>query len=93
MLGFAKKNTSAQSKDSGSIALGRLKMVLTADRVEGSAQMLEMMKNDILDVMRKYIDIDEKDLDIQICQQANDGAPTESRLKADIPIRNVRRRR
>jgi len=85
MLGFPKKPASTQSKD---IAVGRLKMVLVADKVAGSAHMLEMMKNDILDVMRKYIDIDENDLDIQICQQS-----TESRLKADIPIKNMRKRK
>ena len=90
MLGFGKKPSGAQSKD---IALGRLKMVLVADRVEGSAQMLELMKNDIVDVIRKYIDIDEEDLDIQICQQSNGGDASESRLKADIPIRNMKRRK
>jgi len=89
MLGFGRKSTETRSKD---IALGRLKMVLVADRVEGSAQLLEMMKNDILDVMRKYIDVDDQDLDIQICQQSRGGEISESRLKADIPIRNMRRK-
>jgi len=91
MLGFARKNSAQGSKD---VAVGRLKMVLTADRVEGSKQMLEMMRIDILDAMRKYIDIDEDDLIIQICQDnSTDGDIPQSRLKADIPIKNLKRRK
>jgi len=89
MFGLAKKPTHNPSKD---MAVGRLKMVLTADRVKDTGQLLERMKKDILEVMRKYIVIDEADLDIQICQQGI-GDGTESRLKADIPIRNIPRHR
>jgi len=89
MFGLSKKTPHNPSKD---MAVGRLKMVLTADRVKDADQMLEKMKKDILEVMRRYLVIDEADLDIQICQQSIDGAP-ESRLRADIPIRNLSRRK
>jgi len=91
MFGISKKTP---QEGTGNLAFKRLQMVIFADKTEGSSQMLEMMKNDILDVMRKYIDIDEDDLDIQICQQSTNGkSTTESRLKADIPIKNVKRRK
>ena len=91
MFGMTKKTGQVRT---GDLAFKRLQMVLFADKIEGSSQMLEMMKNDILEVMRKYIDIDEDDLDIQICQQnANGSSSTESRLKADIPIKNMKRRK
>ena len=88
MFALFKKNDNIPSKD---IARGRLKMVLVADRI-GSSQMIERMKQDILDVLRNYMDIDETDFDIQISQQelAN-GDEQIPRLKADIPIKNVRR--
>jgi len=89
MLGFARKQP-AQS--SAGIALGRLQMVLVADRMAGSAQILELMKNDIIDVIRKYIDIDETDLDIQIVHGAGSASDAqESRLRADIPIKSIKR--
>jgi len=88
MFGFGKKTPPNPSKD---MAVGRLKMVLTADRVKDANKMLDDMKRDILDVMRQYIVIDEADLDIQIQQHNSDGS--DPRLKADIPIKNLPRRR
>ena len=88
MFGFAKKT--APSKD---YARDRLKMILVTDRVDGSTHFIEMMKNDILMVVKQYLDIDESDLDLQICQPdaacPDDIAP---RLKADIPIKSMRKR-
>ena len=85
---FSKK--SAPSKD---VARDRLKMILVTDRVSGSSQLLEMMKNDILKVVQNYLDIDINDLDLQISQQSHDGQddPT-PRLKANIPIKSMRKR-
>jgi len=88
MLGLFRK--SPPSKD---VARDRLKMILVTDRADTSAHIMEMMKNDILKVLRQYLHIDEDDFDVQICQQGHDdgdgGAP---RLKADIPIKSMRRR-
>jgi len=90
MLGFPKRTPRPQSKDD---AVGRLKMVLSADRIDGAGKMLEMMKNDILEVMRKYVVIDEESIEIQVLPQGTSGESTESKLKANIPLRNVKRQR
>ena len=88
MLGLFRK--SAPSKD---VARDRLKMILVTDRVDGSSRVLEMMKNDILKVLRQYLDIDSDDFDVQICQQGHDdGGELSPRLKADIPIKSMKRR-
>jgi len=88
MFGLFKKST--PSKD---VARDRLKMILVTDRVDGSAHIMEMMKNDILKVLRQYLHIDEDDFDIQICQQGHDGgSDLAPRLKADIPIKSMRKR-
>ena len=87
MIGIFRKST--PSKD---IARDRLKMILVTDRVDTSAKVLEMMKNDILIVLQKYLQIDSNDFDIQICQQSHhDGAEPEPRLKVDMPIKSIRR--
>ena len=88
MFGLAKK--SAPSKD---VARDRLKMILVTDRVDGSTHLLEMMRNDILKVVKQYLDINEEDLDLQICTQDHeDGEDKPPRLKADIPIKSMRKR-
>jgi len=88
MLGLFRKP--APSKD---VARDRLKMILVTDRVDGSAHILEMMKNDILKVLQHYLHIDEDDFDVQICQPGQeDGSDPAPRLRADIPIKSMRRR-
>ena len=89
---FAKKQNDAPSRN---IALDRLKMVVLADReLEDSGELVAMIKRDIIDVLRKYMDIGFDDLDIQICKpQQKGGDASESRLKADIPIKNMRKRK
>ena len=77
------------SKD---VAKDRLKLVLIHDRANCSTKVLEMMKNDIIQVIAKYMDIDNEELDIQISQmpsgENNESVPT---LYANIPITNIRK--
>ena len=88
MLGLFRK--SPPSKD---VARDRLKMILVTDRVDTSTHIMEMMKNDILKVLQQYLHIDEDDFDVQICQQGHEGGSGAApRLKADIPIKSMRRR-
>lgn len=85
-FGFFKK---PPSKD---VAKDRLKLVLIHDRANCSTKILEMMKNDIIQVIAKYMDIDNEELDIQISQTPsgdnNESVPT---LYANIPIKNMRK--
>jgi cell division topological specificity factor MinE len=77
------------SKD---VAKDRLKLVLIHDRANCSTKILEMMKNDIIQVIAKYMEIDKEELDIQISQTPsgdnNESVPT---LYANIPIKNMRK--
>jgi len=88
MLGLFRKPT--PSKD---VARDRLKMILVTDRVDSSAHIMEMMKNDLLKVLQQYMYIDEHDFDVQICQTGHEeGDGSSPRLRADIPIKSMRRR-
>ena len=82
------EESSASSKDA---AKERLHLVLRQDRANVSADFLDLMKQEIIDVIRKYVDIDEKDIDVRLTNQANDdgtnGAPA---LYANIPIINIK---
>jgi cell division topological specificity factor len=66
----------------------RLKLVLIHDRVDISPQALESMKNELLQVISRYVDIDPSAVSIQMNQEGR-----EQRLLADIPLANSRRRR
>jgi len=76
------------SKDA---AKERLHLVLMQDRANVSADFLELMKQEIINVIKKYIDIDEKEIDVRLTNKQNDdgttGAPA---LYANIPIVNIK---
>ena len=76
------------SKDA---AKERLHLVLMQDRANVSADFLELMKQEIIDVIKKYIVVDETSIDVRLTNQSNDdgttGAPA---LYANIPIVNIK---
>ncbi len=82
IFGFFKKKTG--SKDT---AKDRLKLILMHDRGDVSPELLENIKNDILEVLRKYVEIDDnQDLDLQITQTESEYGSVPA-LVANIPIR------
>ena len=70
----------------------RLHIVLMQDRVNVSADFLDLMTEEIIEVIKKYIDIDESAMDVRLTNQENEdgtqGAPT---LYANIPIINIKK--
>ena len=82
------KNATNNSKDA---AKERLHLVLMQDRANVSADFLELMKQEIIEVIKKYIEIDEKAIDVRLTNKENDdgtnGAPA---LYANIPILNIK---
>lgn len=75
-------------KNSASKAKERLKLVLIHDRTDLTTDTLEKMKDEILTVISRYIEIDPGTVNIKLAQEGR-----EQRLMADIPIKSVRRRR
>ena len=57
-----------KKKNSGDIAKDRLKLLLVSDRANCSPEIMEKIKNDIIQVISKYMEIDAEGLDIQITQ-------------------------
>lgn len=81
-------------KSSGQAAKDRLKLVLVSDRSSCSPEIMEKIKNDILDVLSKYVEVDQSGLDIKLTQMDTEGADTDAKsvpaLYANIPIRNMK---
>jgi cell division topological specificity factor len=66
----------------------RLQFVLVHDRSDISPGLLETLKDEIINVISKYIEIDRGGVHVTFSQ-----AERESRLVADIPLLNGRRRK
>ena len=83
-----KKQSQENSKDA---AKERLHLVLMQDRANVSADFLELMKQEIIDVIKKYIEIDEKEIDVRLTNKENeDGTNGAPALYANIPILNIK---
>ena len=72
---FSKEPSSADK------AKDRLRLVLINDRTDLSAAALDNLKDDLLEVLSRYIQIDPKSMRIDITQEGR-----QQRLIADIPI-------
>ena len=80
-----------KKKNSGDVAKDRLKLLLVSDRANCSPDVMEAIKNDIIQVISKYMEIDPEGLDIQITQtesETNNG--TVPALYANIPIKDLK---
>ena len=78
----------ASSKDA---AKERLHLVLMQDRANVSADFLDLMKQEIIEVIKKYIDIDENAMDVRLTNKDNgDGSNGAPALYANIPILNIK---
>ena len=83
-----KEDQTLKSKDA---AKERLHLVLMQDRANVSADFLDLMKQEIIDVIKKYIEIDESAIDVKLTNKDNeDGTNGAPALYANIPILNIK---
>ena len=82
-----KKDKESASKD---FAKERLQLVLMQDRASVSPDFFEMMKKEIIEVIKKYIEIDEEQLEVQLTRGFENGDGTGPALFANIPIKNIK---
>lgn len=83
-----KQNNISSSKDT---AKERLHLVLMQDRANVSADFLDLMRQEIIDVIKKYIDVDESAIDVRLTNKENeDGTNGAPALYANIPILSIK---
>lgn len=68
-------------------AKSRLKLVLSHDRASISPGVLQMIKKDILSVIKKYVEVDGRRMQVSITEDSE-----KVELTANIPIKNTQRR-
>jgi len=75
-------------KKSARSAKERLQLVLIHDRTDLTQEVVEALKNELIAVILKHIDIDPASVQVNV---SNEGR--EQRLVADIPLKSATRRR
>lgn len=70
---------------SGSVAKNRLQLVLVQDRVKLSPEVMEALKEEIIAVISKYVDIDQDGLEVTLTT-----GDKMDKLTANIPVRRAR---
>jgi len=75
-----------RDNSSKKVAKERLRLVLVHDRIGVSPQLVEALKNDLINVISEYLDIDSTGLEINLTQEDDSVA-----LVANIPILRVKR--
>lgn len=93
LMNIFKKNKKNKSLTTSSkeTAKERLHLVLMQDRANVSADFLDLMRKEIIEVIKKYIDIDEKAMDVRLTTDTNeDGTQGAPALYANIPIINIK---
>jgi len=75
-------------KKSASKAKERLKLVLIHDRTELPPGVMEDLKEDLIRVISRHVDVDRNSVHIEFAQEGRD-----SRLIADIPLQTSKRKR
>jgi cell division topological specificity factor len=75
-------------KKSANSAKERLRLVLIHDRTDLTPGELESLKDDLIETISRYVEIDPMAVSIKMTQDGR-----EQRLVADIPLRGATRRR
>lgn len=77
-------------KNSGEIAKNRLKFLLVSDRAGCSPEILEMIRNDFVHAISRYLEIDKDELTVCIIRTASDEYKGKlPALYASIPIHDL----
>lgn len=85
------KKTENKEENSKNTAKERLHLVLMQDRANVSADFLELMKQEIIEVIKKYIEVEEDAIDVRLTNEIKeDGTTGAPSLYANIPIVNIR---
>ena len=82
--------TMFRKKNSGEIAKNRLKILLISEKTNCSPEILERIKEDIMLVISKYMEVDSDGIEIRLTKTTlSDHKEAIPALYANIPIRDM----
>ena len=74
------------------VAKDRLKLILIHDRGALDPNLLEKIREEIVNVISKYLEVEPDEVDIALNKAEDEEGYTEPALVASIPIKNLRGR-
>ena len=86
MLDLIQKMLGKEANGSKQIAKERLRLVLVHDRVNVSPQFMEILKEDMIKVISNYMEINEREMEVNLTQTNSSVA-----LVASIPVNRMKR--
>ncbi|WP_031513168.1 cell division topological specificity factor MinE [Desulfofalx alkaliphila] len=86
MLDFLSRVFGRDTGASKNVAKERLRLVLVHDRANVSPELLNSLKVDLIGVISKYMEIDEKSLEVSL-----DSSDNQVALVANIPVKRMKR--
>lgn len=86
MLNLIQRLFGKDASGSKDIAKERLRLVLVHDRVNMSPQVMEVLKEDMIQVISNYMEINERDMEVTLTQTKSSVA-----LVASIPVNRMKR--
>jgi cell division topological specificity factor len=84
-MGFLERLFGRREPSSGRVAKDRLRLVLTQDRAGISPALLDTLKDEIIAVISRHVDVEVESVQVTVTQNGH-----ESSLVADIPLANPR---
>jgi cell division topological specificity factor len=84
-MGFLEWIFGRREPSSGRVAKDRLRLVLTQDRAGISPALLDTLKDEIIAVISRHVDVEVDGVQVTVTQNGH-----ESSLVADIPLANPR---
>ncbi len=85
-MGLEIKKLFREDPPSKSQAVERLRLVLIHDRAKVSSGLMEVLREEIIKAISKYVEIDEEQMDIEL-----NSTEKQAELVANIPVVKVRR--
>ncbi len=86
MFDFFRQIWGKESEGSKEAAKERLQLILVHDRADVSPQLLDNLKEDLISVISKYMEIDDSGFDVNLRRSDSSVA-----LVANIPVRKLKR--
>ncbi len=84
-MSFFNKIMGRTKPKSGAVAKNRLQLVLVQDRVNLSPARMDQLKDELVQVISKYVEIDPNEIEIALTSNNR-----QSRLTADVPVVGAR---
>jgi cell division topological specificity factor len=87
-MGILDRLLGQRKPSSGEIAKERLQLVLAYDRIKISPELLQILKDELIAVISKHVEIDREEVEVTFSR-----GKRRNRLIADIPLLGARRQR